>query len=266
VHAAALYYGRPPQETPRKDLHVLYVFADYDLRGESPELNDLWKRVVAARAPWTLAFGSDQPHGFDAFEDTDESRRLLQQTIAFWKTRLESIPPHPPSPPARALVAAIYANKPERAAPMLAEYVKSNPNDALGHSSYGRMLSQLRRFDEAAAAFERVIALGAGDSMLFGQLALAQLFIGKNEEAVRNYERAFEAGIPPGPNTRGLAYFNLACGYARLGRNDRAFQALKDSAREGFANRERIEGDDDLKPLAKDPKYAELLASLSRGG
>ena len=70
----------------------------------------LWQRVTEARAPWTLVFASNQPHAFDAFADTDESRRLIQQTIAFWKSNLEPVPqPAEKSTFAREVVAALYS-------------------------------------------------------------------------------------------------------------------------------------------------------------
>jgi tetratricopeptide (TPR) repeat protein len=181
---------------------------------------------------------------------------------------------------------------------MLANWIKSSPNDSAAHIQYGRVLLQLRRFDEAAASYEKALALGANDpgifsglgqikygqrqyeqaiplltraieagmrnSFLYGQLASAQLHAGRNEEGVKTYLKAFEAGIPPGANTRGVAYFNLACGYSKLGQIDKAFEALTSAVGEGFTDRNAYETDEDLAPLRAEPRFKELLGRLPK--
>jgi tetratricopeptide (TPR) repeat protein len=102
------------------------------------------------------------------------------------------------------------------------------------------------------------------NSFLYGQLASAQLHAGRIEEAVKTYLKAFEAGIPPGANTRGVAYFNLACGYTRLGQNDKAFEALSGAVAEGFTDRGAYETDEDLAPLRAEPRFQELLGRLPK--
>lgn len=299
IRAAALYYGRVPAGRMRADLPVLFIVAQGDAPGMGAPLGALWQRVVEARAPWSLLFASNLPHAFDAFSDNDEARRIIQQSLAFWKSHLEPVP-QPPWPPAaaRAVVAAMYSNDPQRTAELLANWIKENPHDATAQIQYGRMLLQLRRFDEAAAAYEKAQALGSNDpgifsglgqikygqqqyeqaiplltraieagmrnSQLYGQLASSQLHAGRNEEAIKTYEQAFAAGIPPGPNTRGVAYFNMACGYARLGQKDKAFAALHNAIAEGFTNRNAYETDEDLAPLRAEPRFQELLARLPK--
>jgi tetratricopeptide (TPR) repeat protein len=283
----------------RADLPLLFIVAQGDAPGMGAPLGALWGRVVEAKAPWSLLFASNLPHGFDAFSDNDDARRVIQQSLAFWKSHLEPVPQPPWKPSAaRAIVAAIYGAEPERTAELLAGWIKENPNDATARIQYGRALLQLRRFDEAAAAYEKALALGANDpgvfsglgqikfdqrqyeqaiplltraieggmrnSFLYGRLASAQLHAGRNEEAVKTYIKAFEAGIPPGANTRGVAYFNLACGYTRLGQKDKAFEALTGAVAEGFTDRNAYETDEDLGPLRAEPRFQELLGRLPK--
>ena len=299
IRAAALYYGGVPSGRMRADLPVLFIVAQGDAPGMGAPLGELWRRVVDARAPWSLLFASNLPHGFDAFSDNDDSRRIIQQSLAFWKSHLESVPQPPWDPSTgRAIVATIYGNEPQRTAEMLANWIKENPNDSAAQIQYGRVLLQLRRFDEAAAAYEKAQALGANDpglfsglgqvkygqrqyeqaiplltraidagmrnSFIYGQLASAQLHAGRNEEAIKSYEKAFTAGIPPGANTRGVAYFNLACGYTRLGQKDKAFEALSGAVAEGFTDRSAYETDEDLAPLRAEPRFQELLGRLPK--
>jgi pentatricopeptide repeat protein len=299
IKAAALYYGGAPQGTLRRDLPVLFIVAEGDMGGLGDQSLPLWQKVAEARAPWTMVFASRMPHAFDAFEDNDESRRHVQQTLAFWKTHLEPTPKPPWQPSAaRAIVAATYGSDHARTAAMLEPYVAGHPNDAQGFVMLGRTQSRLgrfdeagatlekalkidptnvfalsglgqvrlgqRRYDEAAANFEKAIAGGFRNSMIYGQLAFAQLGSQQNAEAIKSYESAFEMGIPPGANTRGVTYYNMACGYSRLKQIDKAFEMLSKAVDEGFADRPTLETDEDLAPLRTDSRFAAVLARLPK--
>jgi tetratricopeptide (TPR) repeat protein len=302
IKAAALYYGGAPQGTIRKDLPVLFILAEGDLSGGlGQQAVPLWQRVTEARAPWTMVFASRQPHAFDAFEDSDESRRLVKQTIDFWKTHLEPTPkPSWERSEARAIVSAIYMNDPVRSAELLKTYTAANPRDAHGFIHYARMLSQQRKFAEAYAAFETAYKLepqnpaaqagmgqmrfaerkyseaepllaaavngGFRNPMLYGQLAYSQLASNKNEEAIKTYEAAFQMGIPPGANTRGVAYYNMACAYARLKNIDKAFEMLGKAIDEGYTARNNFETDTDLAVLRTDERFKALLERLPKSG
>jgi tetratricopeptide (TPR) repeat protein len=299
IKAAALYYGGAPQSPLRKDLPVLFVLAEGDMAGFGQQSVPLWQRVTESRAPWTLVFASRQPHAFDAFEDTDESRRLVKQTIDFWKTHLEPVPKPSWKPSeARAIVSAIYMNDPVRSAELLKPYTAANPRDAQGFLQYARMLSQQQKFAEAYAAFEtaskldpenpaihagmgqirfaerryadaepllnRAITAGFRNPQLYGQLAYSQLAANKNAEAIKTYEAAFQIGIPPGANTRGLAYYNMACAYARLKNIDKAFEMLGKAIDEGYTVRASFETDTDLADMRSDARFKALLDRLPR--
>jgi tetratricopeptide (TPR) repeat protein len=300
IKAAAFFYGAAPDPAAalRKDLPVLFITAEGDINGGiGRSVGPLWQKVIEQRAPWTIAFASRMPHAFDAFEDNDESRRYVMQAIAFWKTNLEPVPAPPWKPSeARAIVSSTYTDDYQRTAGLLTKYTAENPNDARAFILLGRNLQQLRRFDEAGDAFERGLSLdaenlfahgglgqvrigqrrwaeaithlskaidgGFRNSLMYGQLAWAQLNLNQNAESVRSYENAFNAGIPPGAATRGAAYYNMACAYARLGRADKAFESLNKAVDEGYNTRASYETDGDLAPLRSDAKFAELLKRL----
>lgn len=299
IRAAALYYGSAPapQARIRTDLPVLFILAEGDLNGLGQQAISLWQRVTEARAPWTLLFASRQPHAFDAFADTDESRRIIQQTIAFWKSNLEPVPQPSWKPSlAREVVAALYGNNPQKSVEILARWIAENPKDWVAYQQMGRNLTQLQRYDEANAAYEKALELGGSDagiylglaqirngqkryeeaadlfgkaiergarnSFVYGQMAFAQLSLNRNEEAIKTYEKAFEAGIPAGAATRGLAYYNMACAYARLKQNDKAFEMLNKAIDEGFNNRQTFETDTDFASLRADARFQELLKRL----
>ena len=302
IRAAALFYGATPSPETRirKDLPVLFILAEGDLAGGfGQQAVPLWQRVTTERVPWTLQFASNLPHAFDAFTDTDESRRIIQQAIAFWKSNLEPVqqPAWKPSE-ARAVVAALYGNNPQKSAEVLAKWIAGNPRDTLAYQQYGRALAQLQRYDEANAAYEKALELGGTDagiyvglgqmrlgqkrfeeavnyltkateggarySQIYGQIAFAQMNLNRNEEAIKSYEKAFEAGIPPGANTRGIAYYNMACAYARLKQTDKAFEMLNKAVDEGMNNRQTFETDTDLASLRADARFQTLLARLPK--
>lgn len=301
IKAAALFYGGAPSPETRirKDLPVLFILAEGDLAGLGQTSANLWQRVSEARAPWTLLFASNLPHAFDAFTDNDGSRRVVQQAINFWKTHLEPVPQPTWKPsPAREIVETIYWGNAPKGVELLSKYIAENPNDGAAYYQMGRMLAQLRRFDEAGSAYEKAISfgvqhggvynslgqtrlaqkryeeavnylqkaieLGARSSLTYGQLAFAQMFLNRNEDAIKSYEAAFAAGIPPGANTRGVAYYNMACAYVRLKQNDKAFEMLNKAVEAGFNNRQTLETDNDLTPLRTDSRFQELLAKLPK--
>src|SRR6185295_391674 len=190
--------------------------------------------------------------------------------------------------PAREIVAAMFANDARTATVLLKEWVAAHPNDREAHLQYGCFLAESGRYPEAGRAYERALALGdnspmlfaglgmvrvgeskwkdaadhlgravaagANDSRILGSLAFAQLNLGQNEDAVRNYEQALQIGIPSGATTRGLACFNLACGYARLGKVDLALERLGRAIDEGFKERKVVEEDADLAKVRSDPR------------
>ena len=294
VKAAVLYYGGVPAGALRTDLPVLFFVAESDAPRMGEALPALWGRVVEARAPWTLTYGSRMPHAFDAFSDNDEARRHVQLTLAFWKAHLEPVPqPTWERSAARDIVATLYANDAARAAELLSRYTTANPTDAEALRQQARVLVQLQRYAAADSAYERAyrldsthagllsglgqmrigqqrwaegadllqraIAAGVEHSMILGQLGWAQLHLGRNAEAARSYERAFELGIPPGRSTRGVAWYNLACAYARLGETERAIAALEQAFGEGVNERRTYEQDSDLASLRSHPRFRALV-------
>jgi tetratricopeptide (TPR) repeat protein len=302
IRAAALYYGASPAPASpiRKDLPVLFILAEGDLAGGfGQQSRDLWNRVSEARAPWTLMFASGMIHAFDAFQDDDDSRRVVMQTIVFWKSHLEPVPqPSWQRSAAREVVASTYANDPQKTADLLTRYIADNPQDAQAYVSRARALNTLGRLDDSASDYQKAIAIapnnmfaigglgqarfrqkqyaeaetllakaigmGFRNSINYGQLAFSQMALNKNTEAIRSYESAFEVGIPPGPNTRGVAYYNMGCAYARLKDLDKAFEMLAKAIDEGFVDRNTFETDTDLAALRSDTRFAQLLGRLPK--
>ena len=298
VLSAVFYYGGPEVPTARRDLPVLCVTAEGDLARMRELLGGIWTRTLEAGAPWTFELATDMPHAFDAFADSDASRRIIQRTIAFWKSTLEPVP-QPPWKPSleRAILAAMFGNDTETAVRLLGEWIAAHPDDPAGYGARGQLVARARRGNEARADIEKAIALGSQEpgvhgvhgmmlaiagkhaeavehmqkaiagnwygSELYGHLGHSQLVLGQNEAAVRSYEESLRLGVPPGANTLGLAYFNLACGYARLGRIQDALASVERAVEQRFGRRSAYEADEDLKPLRAEERF---LVALDRLG
>lgn len=301
IKAAVLYYGAPPPVTDslRRDLPVLFTVAASDAPRMGAPLDSLWHRVIRAGAPWTLEFAAGMPHAFDGFADDDDSRRIIQKTIAFWRTHLLPVPqPGWAHSDERDIHRALYGNDTRRAAELLGPWIEKHPNDTEALNSYSRVLFEQRRFPEAMAAverayradssnvplaaqygsalvqqqryaegarvIERALANGWNSSLAWGQLGFAKLQLGDNAAAVRHYEKAFEVGIPPGVNTRGVAAYNLACGYARLGRKDEALRNLEMAVENGGGR--GMAEDTDLSSLKAEPRFQALAERVAARG
>jgi tetratricopeptide (TPR) repeat protein len=100
--------------------------------------------------------------------------------------------------------------------------------------------------------------------MIYGQLGYSQLVLNKNEDAVKSYEAAFQIGITPGANTRGLAYYNLSIGYFRTKQLDKGFEILNKAVDEGFTNRQTYETDTDFDSIRADARFQKLLERLPK--
>ena len=75
---------------------------------------------------------------------------------------------------------------------------------------------------------------------------------GKYQEAIAAFEKSIEDG-----HNEAAASYNIACGYALLGQNDKAFEWLKRSMDEGFDLAAYMGHDDDLDGLREDPRWSE---------
>ena len=295
IKAAVLYYGGVPNMAYRKDLPVLFVVAETDFARNPQQYANLWQKVGESRSPWTVMFASRMPHAFDAFSDNDESRRIIQQTINFWKTNLEAVPQPSWKPNlAREILAAGYGGNPNKQVELLAQWIAENPKDSTAYHQYGNALMQLQRFDEANTAFEKALELGGNDAgtflglgqirlqqkryedavgyltaaiergARFGgayiQLATAQMSLNRNEDAVKTYENAVQSRVM----SKGTGYYNTACVYSLSKQSDKAFEWLNKAIDEGFTNRNTMETDTDLEPIRSDARFQKVLARLPK--
>jgi tetratricopeptide (TPR) repeat protein len=289
IKAAALYYGNTPQGPYRKDLPVLFIISEGDVRGNN--YAGVWTEVMKNNAPWTVSMGTNLIHAFDAFNDSDESRRMIKQTISFWKNYLDPIPPQSwEGAVGRKVLEAQYGRKDEAALALLTDYLKTNPTEMEAVFQHSGILKNMKRYDEALAGYKKIVAKDPDHAQALVNLYLIEHTLGHDTEARQYFTRAEKTGKISRDQYYGMGmtlytnndhkegvkffekivtmnpyatdYYNLACGYAMLNDKDKAFTALNKSIDMGMTSKAQFENDTDLTSLRGDQRYKELLARL----
>lgn len=288
IKAAVLYYGQQPQGPYRKDLPVLFVVPEGDVRNG---YNTLWNEVLKNNAPWTIQMGSGLIHGFDTFNDNDDSRKIIKETISFWKNHLDAIPPHTwPNSIGRETLAAQYAHDDAKAAVLLKQWLDEHPEDGRVLIQYGNILKNLKRYAEAEGVLKKGITLqpknvyaqaglivvyyaldntGEAEKLLasatkaglmnrntYANIGISLYIMSKHKEGVKFLEKIAEA------DRLEYDYYNLGCGYAILNEKDKAFAALNKSVEMGYNSKQQFENDADLNSLRSDKRYQDLVTKL----
>ena len=235
------------------------------------------------------------PHAFDAFSDTDVSKRMIMTTLSYWMNQLGPVRPssNPPSPE-RAIVAARYEDT-AKMLQLMRQWMAQHPDtrDPYALSAYASALVDSKNFAEAEKYLKKsiqldpsrkgnylnlvVVSYALGNSkdasanlllyeknstpegFTYGYIANRLIEINKFREAAENYERAISF-----PNPHSFIYYNLACCYAMLGDKDLAFRNLMKAVELKFSNKAGYGSDERLRTLQTDSRWKELLAKLDR--
>jgi dienelactone hydrolase len=223
VRGAVVYYGDAKDVKIRTDLPLYYARAGKDNPGLNARIDALWARAVAAGAPWTMVNAPTSHHAFDVLDDTEESRRIVKDTVEF--VRLVFAPPAalPAPAPARQALAYWFGREYAAAAKAYADYVADHPDDAIA-----RM-----------------------------RLGLSQAYSGDGAQAPANLEKAVAMGADSPTDL-----YNVACGYAVLKQPEKALDWLDKAVAAGFRNRRLIESDEDLESLRETPRFQKIVSGL----
>jgi acetyl esterase/lipase len=79
VRGAVVYYGDSKLTKIRPDFPVYFVRAGRDNPRLNAAIDEMWKQAIAAGAPWVMVNAPTSQHAFDAFDETDESRRIVRE-------------------------------------------------------------------------------------------------------------------------------------------------------------------------------------------
>ena len=158
VKAAVIYYGTGRVETFRLDLPVLYVRAGLDRPPVNEAIAAIASRAVAQNAPLTLLNYAGGHHGFEALDDNDATRDVIDQTLEFVKQKTS---PAYHAALRAALPEAIAAGyvqtgKTKDAADAYASMVAKSPDNHTLRLAYGEALLRDKQYASACAEFEKL--------------------------------------------------------------------------------------------------------------
>ncbi|HUR11881.1 MAG TPA: hypothetical protein VM012_10955 [Flavitalea sp.] len=288
IKAAVLYYGNPPTGPFRKDLPVLFVVSEGDVRPNA--YTGLWNEVLKNNAPWTIKMGTGMPHAFDAYSDNEEARKIIKETISFWKNHLDPVPaPAWKYSEGRDVLASIQMDRP-KALNLLKSMSEKYPQDIQVLSFYADVLRQAQKLEESEIVYKKIlvvkpnhteamirmaallytrnqpaeaegyIAKAVASGLMtrndYAQLGYTLLVADKNKEAAIYYEKALAM------EQRSFDYYNLACAYAKINEKDKAFAALEKSLEQGYGSKQQIESDGDFDKIRSDERYKALMEKM----
>ena len=293
IKAGVMYYGMMPSGPFRHDLPVLFVVAGLDIRQDN--YLGLWAEVLKNKSPWTITLATEMPHAFDAFSDTDASKRMIMTTLSYWMNQLGPVPPSSTPPSAeRAIVAMRYEDS-AKMLQLMREWMAQHPGtrDPYALSAYASALIESKHFAEAEEYLKKSIRLDPSkkgnylnmvvvsyalgntkdatanlllyeknstpEGFTYGYIANRLFEINKFREAAENYQRAISF-----PNPHPFIFYNLACCYAMLGDKDQAFRNLDKAVALKFSNRNTYESDERLATLRIDSRWIGLLAKIDK--
>jgi tetratricopeptide (TPR) repeat protein len=267
---------------------VLFVISESDVQRNGYQ--NLWSQVLKNNAPWTIKMGTAMPHAFDAYLDNDEARKIIKETISFWKNHLDPVP-QPSWPPSNAReIFLLLHSDPAKAATLLKPWAIKYPADKMILSFYASALRQSKQYDEAETQYKNILGLIPGDvetimalaslnytqnkieeaeryvstaiksgkmtRNAYSQLAFSLLVDGKDKEAAKYYEQAI--AIEPRSND----VYNLACAYAKMNEKDKALEALERSVKMGYGTRQFFENDADLNSIKTDERFKRIVENM----
>lgn len=291
IKSAVLFYGSQPVGPFRKDLPVLFIVAELDIRGTN--YSKLWQEILKNNAPWTVALASEMPHAFDFFSDTDTSRRMIMSAVSFLKDRLGAMPPRTTAfSKEREIVAATYG-PPSVKLKLMREWMAENPNsnDAYAFSAYGGALLDAQDYAEAEKYLGKAVDIDPKNKGTYLSLAVASYALGKKKEGDKHLAAYEKDSTPEGftywyignrlvgakryaeaipffersvgfPDPRGFIYYNLGSCYAMTGNKDKAFENLSKAVAMEFSTKEGYEGDEKLQGLKTDKRWNELMGNV----
>lgn len=109
--------------------------------------------------------------------------------------------------------------------------------------------------EEATTRFESYLKRHPDSGRGWSNLGYASLAAENDRQAVRAYRKALDLGY-----RKSATMYNLACAHARLKEKDAAFAWLDKAIDAGFDSYRRIEDDDDLFSLRRDPRFGKAVA------
>ncbi len=186
VKAVVIYYGTANVQQFRLDLPVLFVRAGLDRPPLNEAIATLAARAISQNAPFTLLNYAGGHHGFEAVDNNETTRRVIDDTLSFVR--------HATSAPYQAALRAsvgeataagyVQLGRFKDAADEYARMVTAKPDDPRLRLSYGEALLGDKQYATACAEFERLKGRGLGPRDLGLPAARACVLKGDGDAAI----------------------------------------------------------------------------------
>lgn len=187
VRGYVLYYGGGIVEEPRVDVPLLIVRAGLDAPPLNRALDSLAERLTRAGAPVTLVSHPSGPHGFDVYDSSDASARVIAATLEFMgaAVQLRYQAAIAAGVPAARASAAFALGRWADAERLYTDLHLTNPTNRIFAWRLGLAQLEAGHPAEALASFDRAKALGQGGARDIGlPAARAALRSGSTARAV----------------------------------------------------------------------------------
>ena len=186
IAAAVMYYGAAEVAQFRLDLPLLFVRAGLDRPPVNEAIAALAARAVAQNAPFTLVNYAGGHHAFEMVDDTDATRRVIDDTLDF-VTRATSAPYR------ASLLASIgearaagfvQTGRFREASVEYGRLVAARPGDPRLRLSYGEALLGDKKYGPACAEFDKLRGAGLGPRDLGMPASRACMLKGDGDAAI----------------------------------------------------------------------------------
>lgn len=199
IRTAVFYYGIMDAPQMRFDVPMLVARAGQDVPNINGTIDAFVTRAIAQDAPLTFINYVEGQHAFDIFDNNDETRQIVRQTLDFLKFHLmkdEAGIPRKRAPTPGRFTAMIATDGIAKALQVFEEAKKTDPQGVLFRenvlNALGYQLLQDSRIREAVEIFKLNVAAYPQSANVYDSLGDAYEANGNKELAIQNTEKALE--------------------------------------------------------------------------
>jgi tetratricopeptide (TPR) repeat protein len=199
VRCAVVYYGSANVHPTRQDVPLLLARAGRENPNQNAAIDNFAREALAEEVPLTLVSYVDGQHAFDIFDDNDQTREIIKQTLNFMKfhlTRSDADYAKKRALTPTRFLALINNQGMQKALQEFEAAKKVNPDDVLFRENIvnqiGYGLLQNNRAKDAIELFKLNVAAFPNSANVYDSLSDAYDADGNRQLAIQYAEKALE--------------------------------------------------------------------------
>jgi dienelactone hydrolase len=204
IRCAVFYYGTLDSHQIRRDVPLFIARAGQDIPAFNNSIDAFIRLAASEDITLQLASYVRGRHGFDVFDDTDESRSIIKQTLDFIKFHLSKSDEAAAAPTPSRFYAAVAERGIQQGLQLYEQARKADPNAVLVQentiNALGYQLLQNQKPKEAVEVFKLNLAAYPRSANVYDSLADGYEAAGNKEMAIQFSEKTLEvlaaAGLP----------------------------------------------------------------------